>query len=92
MSIFTIKTTELSRNGTRWMVNFETDAMSVAQLYERLLEDKVVFGQSLRAKPTEERGVLEVTERRDILLGREAVYSIEVPNRTFVEYDRETVA
>lgn len=88
MNIFTIKTTDLTRSGTRWLCNFETDAVSVAQLYERLQEDRVIFGHSLRAKPSEEQGVLEVTARSEIVIGREAIYSIEVPNRSFVEYEK----
>ncbi len=78
MKVFRITLTDLNRAGQRMWVNFECSARSVAELMQRLEEDKVLYGWQLFTRfeaDTPRR--LEVTEAREIILGQAAIYKIE---------------
>jgi hypothetical protein len=88
MNVFRITLTDHNRNGQRLWVNFECSAVDVAELMQRLDEDKVLYGMQLftQLDPNADR-TLEVTDAKEIILGRDAIYKIEVPDRwRFVRY------
>jgi len=88
MRVFRISLTDHNRHGQRLWVNFESSAQSVAELMRSLDEDRVLYGYQLytRVDPETPR-TLEVTEAKEIILGRDAIYKIEVPdNWRFVRH------
>lgn len=88
MSVFKVSLNDFSRRtGFRMWVYLETSVKTVAELYEQLQEDKVIYGQALYTKSARESDLWEVVERRERVIGREAIYSIEVPEVRFVEYE-----
>jgi len=89
MRVFRITLTGHNRHGQRLWVNFECSAQSVAELMQRLDEDRELYGYQLftRVDPEAPR-TLEVTDAKEVILGRDAIYKIEVPdNWRFVRYE-----
>lgn len=87
-TVFKVLTNDLnSRTGQRLFVNFETTAKSLEELYQQFQDDKMAYGQQLFTKPSGERDILEITDRREIILGREAVHKVEIPKFRFAEYE-----
>jgi len=89
MTVFRITLTDLGRRGQRLWVNFECSAQSVAELMQRLDEDRVLYGHQLytRVDPDTSR-TLEVTAAKEIILGRDAIYKIELAdNWRFLRYE-----
>lgn len=88
MSVYKVLLAEVSqRTGQRMFVNLECSAQSIAELYQRFQEDKIVYGFQLFTRHSGEQGVLEVVDRKEIILGREAVYKVEVPSLRFATYE-----
>jgi hypothetical protein len=87
LALYRIDLTDLRRDGIRRFVMFETSAGSIAELHQRLQDDKVLFGHALDTRPGEEAGSFEVTGRRECIIGREAVYEISVPRRRYYEVE-----
>ena len=62
------------------------DCASVAEFHQRLQEDKVIYGQSLFTRRGEEKGEYEIVDRNEMILGREAIWSVTVPRDRYFEY------
>jgi hypothetical protein len=75
------------RTGAAHFINFECRYPTLEHLVSALNDGSIVFGEVLRARPTDERGVLEVIDRRPFALAKGGFGSIATPNVRFVEYD-----
>lgn len=87
LAVYRIDLTDLRRDGRRRFLVFETSAASVAEIYQRLQDDKIIYGHSLDTRPGGEPGVYEVIGRHERIIGREAVYEISVPAWRYFEVE-----
>lgn len=86
-SIFRVTMTSVNqRTHEPYWINFECDHETVASLTSDLNEGKLVLGDSLRTARSGEEGVLEITSRKTVALGRPGIALIETPSFRFVEY------
>lgn len=87
MAVFKVLTNDINtRSGHRMFVNLDTDAESLEELYKRFQDDKIVCGHQLYTQRSDdEPGVIYITSSKPVIIGREAVYMIEIPNFRFVQ-------
>ena len=85
-AVFRVELNAVHHDGRRKFTVFETDCASVAEFHQRLQEDKVIYGQSLFTPRGEEKGEYEIVDRNEMILGREAIWSVTVPRDRYFEY------
>ncbi|MBB99174.1 MAG: hypothetical protein CML67_06510 [Rhodobacteraceae bacterium] len=87
MQVFRIDLTDQTRKGGRRFIVFECSARTVAELYQRFQDDKVVFGYLLTTRPGEASGEYEVVGRQERIIGRDAVYEVSTPRYRYFEVE-----
>lgn len=90
MNIFRIFLNDLNtKTGHRIWMNVESSAKTVAELMQRLDEDRLIYGWQLFTRVDRDTPrTLEVINSKEVILGREAIYRIEVADDwRFVRYE-----
>ncbi|OAB57525.1 hypothetical protein AY599_23655 [Leptolyngbya valderiana BDU 20041] len=87
MPVYRVFLNDVMPSGQRRFVNFECGHASLEDLHGALVDKGLAFGFRLITARSERAGDLEVVRRDDFVLGRDAVFSIDVPNVRFFQWE-----
>jgi hypothetical protein len=80
--IFKVMLTTRNRKGGQNFVNFECAAETLVQFHQLMQDNHSVFGRKLFVRFSDlKEDTLEITQTRDIILGRDAIHSVELADR-----------
>lgn len=91
-NVYRIVTTRRAKHNDEpiWIL-FECDAVSVADLSDRLSDGQIISGHELKTRHSHADDQIEIYDRVPLGLGRGMVQMIELPRRKLVEYEDEYV-
>ena len=86
-SVWMVKTTDESMPSNLRFILVETTHNSLRDFYDELVQRGAVFCSQLWTRPTSSRGVFEIYNRADIILGLAGVRTIQQPTSRYVEHE-----
>ncbi|MBA5777459.1 hypothetical protein H2509_13455 [Stappia sp. F7233] len=86
-AVYRIDLNDFHPDGRRKFFMFECSCRSLAELNQRLQEEKVVYGQRLYTRRADTPGEFEVTGRDEVIVGREAIWQVSTPRHRYFEVE-----
>lgn len=88
MAVFRVSMNEVIGENRKF-INLETKHSGMEDVYNHLKAHGVIYGHQLFTRKTNEHGLLEVIDSREVVLGAQAIFKIETPGVRFVKYEPE---